>query len=145
MQVNQVNNSQSFGMAFKVNTKSFAKANPQEAEKVAEIVKQVGQKQLDEASNFVNCQLTAGMKDGKVKDLVIIAFSKGLKEMFQQTRNLIYSRVIGKEVKDLDYLQAIKIEDLTPAKLLESVEKTSKAALDRFGSTERAKTIFGEK
>lgn len=138
------NNPPSFGMAFKVNAKSLANANPQEIGKVAEVIRQAGQKQLDGASPFVNCLLVAKVQDGKIKGLGVAAISKELKAMFQQIGDGINCLYFGKKIKDISYVKAMTMEELTPTKLLETVKEVSDECLAKFGSTERAKSVLGE-
>lgn len=153
MQVNKIsNNQQSFGMAFQVDTKYFAKASPSELEKLHDIVNKAGKEKLDKASKFVTNSLwTHDIKDGRINSVIIAARPENIKSQLKQLGDLL-SRIIKSRVnKDPavvvqnPYVKVIGMDDLTPEVLLDAVESTSKGVLDQFGSVERAESILGKK
>lgn len=142
MQVNSVNNNkQSFGMAFRVNAESFAKASSSELEKINEIIDKAGKENLDKASQFVDSRALAfGIFDGKINSVIIAASPENLKGKVKQLFSLCSHMLFKKDFNvfvEPPYSKRIIMEYLTPESLYNAVESTSKYALKKFGNVKK--------
>lgn len=145
MQVNKTN--PSFGMAFKFDENSLAKATPEEIKKVANTIWLAGQDKLDEASKFCLCKASAVVDEGKISKISIFSCPdsnsyltkiKTLTGMFQD----FFKREFLEPGKVVTWKQDIEMKDFNAEKLLSVVGEISEKAMQRFGSAERAKNVL---
>jgi len=138
MQINQQSNrnKQSFGMAWQVEAKSFAKANEGEMQKLKDCLTRCGSR-LDDVTRGVETYIEGGVINGKIKTLALTSVTepKTIKEglgIFCKSLADIGLAILTVGFYKPKYGQILKFKDLSDDKLITAATDTVKGAIKRF-------------